>query len=293
MDRLDRLRAFLVIADKASFAEAARALQISATAASRAVASLEEELGASLFHRTTRSVRLTPEGATYRERVRLALDALEDAAGAMRGEDASPRGLLVVTAPVVLGRLHVAPVVSAMLAQFTDLTARLVFTDRLTRLAEEGVDVAIRIGGLTDSALHAVKIGETTRVLVASPAYLKARGEPKRLADLQRHALVAFDNFTLGGEWRFNSGAVAVAPRLIANDVAAAMEAAIGGLGVAHLLSYQTYEPMRRLKLTRILRTEEPPPLPISAVFQANRQRSANVRTFLAAMRARLQKAAL
>jgi DNA-binding transcriptional LysR family regulator len=293
MDRLDRLRAFLVIADKASFAEAARALQISATAASRAVASLEEELGASLFHRTTRSVRLTPEGATYRERVRLALDALEDAAGAMRGEDANPRGLLVVTAPVVLGRLHVAPVVSAMLAQHTDLKARLVFTDRLTRLAEEGVDVAIRIGALSDSALHAVKIGETTRVLVASPSYLKAHGEPKRLADLQQHALVAFDNFTLGGEWRFKSGAVAVTPRLIANDVAAAMEAAIGGLGLAHLLSYQTYEPMRRLKLSCVLRSEEPPLLPISAVFQANRQRSANVRAFLAAIRARLQKAAL
>ncbi|MBY0447785.1 MAG: LysR family transcriptional regulator [Hyphomonadaceae bacterium] len=293
MDRLDRLRTFLLIADKASFAEAARSLQISATAASRAIASLEEELGASLFYRTTRSVRLTPEGAAYRERVRLALDALEDAAGAISGEDANPRGTLVVTAPVVLGRMHVAPVVSAMLAAHADLSARLLFTDRLTRLAEEGVDIAIRIGPLADSALHTVKIAETTRVLVASPTYLAAHGEPRTLADLKSHALVAFDNFTLGGEWRFKSGSVAVTPRLLTNDVAAAMEAAINGLGLVHLLSYQTNQEAGLGKLVRVLRNEELAAVPISAVFQANRQRSANVRAFLSAMRLQLHKAAL
>src|SRR5215472_8885646 len=172
MDRFEALRTFVAVADNRSFAEAARRLRISPTAASRAITDLEESLGVTLLRRTTRSVGLTPEGAAYLERCRLALDELDDAARSLRGKNAQPRGALIVTAPVVFGRLHVLPIVTKLLRMHRQLDVHLVLIDRVIRLVEEGVDVAVRIGDLSDSSLHAVHVADVRRVLVASPAYL-------------------------------------------------------------------------------------------------------------------------
>ncbi len=155
-----------------------------------ASASLEDSLRVALLRRTTRSVALTPEGATYLERCRRALEELDDAARSIQGESAEPRGLLIVTAPVMFGRMHILPVVTRLLRAHLALAVRLILTDRFVRLVDEGVDVAVRIGELADSSLHALRVGEVRRTLVASPAYLAARGEPQCAADLSGHDCV-------------------------------------------------------------------------------------------------------
>ena len=278
------LRTFAAVADKASFAKAARRLGISPTAASRGVASLEEALGVTLFRRTTRSVALTPEGEAYLERCRPALDELDDAARTLRGEAAEPHGPLVVTAPVVFGRMHVLPVVDRMLRSYPALSVRLILTDRLVRLVEEGFDVAVRIAELTDSALHAVRVAEVRRTLVASPAYLAARGAPEEPAQLRDHQLIAFDNLTQSGEWRFGPhGRITIRcePRLLTNSAEAAIDAAIKGAGIARTLNYQTDDHVAAGRLTYLLADFDPPPVPVNLVFPANRLRSPNVRAFL------------
>ena len=178
MDRFEALKTFVAVADHRSFAEAARRLRISPTAASRAIGDLEDALGVTLLRRTTRSVGLTPEGAAYLERCRIALDELDDAERSLRGEDAEPRGDLIVTAPVVFGRMHILPIVTKLLRAHPQLDVHLILVDRVIRLVEEGIDVAVRIADLSDSSLHAIRVAEIRRVLVASPAILLNRACP-------------------------------------------------------------------------------------------------------------------
>ncbi len=286
MDRLDALRIFVAVADRRSFAEAARQLRISPTAASRAIGDLETGLGVTLLRRTTRSVTLTREGETYRDRCRRILDDLEDAGRSLRGENAAPRGLLYVTAPVVFGRMHILPVVTALLRRHPELAVQLSLVDRVVRLVEEGVAVAVRIADLSDSALHAVRLAEVRRVLVASPAYLAARGEPAEVAQLHNHDLIVFDHFAASQEWRFTvtgRPAIRVEPRLLTNSVEAAIDAALDGLGIARALSYQVQAHVRAGRLRPVLPAFDPPAVPVSLVFQASRRASANVTAFIAA----------
>ncbi|MBB3957239.1 LysR family transcriptional regulator [Novosphingobium sediminicola] len=288
MDQLDAIRTFVAVADHGSFVEAARIRRISPTAASRALAEMEERLGTLLLRRTTRSVQLTPEGATYLEHCRQALIELDDAAQTLRGDNAEPRGLLIVTAPVVFGRLRVLPVVLDLMRRHPGLTVQLTLTDRVVRLVDEGVDVAVRIAHLADSALRALRIDETRRVLVASPDYLARRGVPGDVVALRDHDLIAFDNFTQNGEWRFGPDgrqAVRVEPRLLTNSVDSAMDAAMAGGGILRALSYQVENHVVAGRLAYVLDQDDPPPVPISLVFQGNRARSPNVRRFVEAMR--------
>lgn len=284
MDRLTALKTFILVAEHHSFAEAARRMRVSPTAASRSVSELEQTLGAVLLRRTTRSVSLTPEGAIYAERCRRLLDDLDDADRSLRGQDAEPRGGLLVTAPVVFGRMHILPVVTALLARHPALHAQLSLSDRVVRLVEEGVDVAVRIADLSDSALHAIRIAEARRVLVASPAYLDAHGEPSEVAHLHDHPLIMFDNFALNREWRFTAEgrpAIRLEPRLLTNSVEAAIDAALADIGIARVLSYQVQEHVRNGRLRYLLEQYEPPPVPIHLVFQANRRRTPNVSAFI------------
>ncbi len=294
MDGLDRLRVFVAIADKASFTEAARALGISPTATSRGMAELETSLGVALLRRTTRSVTLTPEGAAYLERCRRVLEDLDDAARSIRGDKAEPRGLLIVTAPVLFGRMHILPIVTRLLRAYPGLDVRLTLTDRFARLVEEGVDVAVRIGDLADSSLHALRLTEVRRVLIASPAYLAARGEPTTPTDLRGHDIIAFEGFALNGEWRFGpklETVVRCEPRLLTDSIEAAIDAAIEGIGIARTLSYQVDHHVAAGRLRYLLTDLEPPPWPVNLVYQANRLRSPNVRVFLDEARRALRRA--
>jgi DNA-binding transcriptional LysR family regulator len=293
MDRLEMLRTFVMVADQASFAEAARRMRISPTAASRAVAALEQMLGTALLRRTTRSVRLTGEGAQYLERCRSALADLDDAALALRGDGATPGGTLVITAPVTFGRLHILPVVNALLREYPALTIRLTLIDRVVRLVDEGIDVAVRIGDLSDSALHALKVAEVRRILVASPAYLAAHGTPASIAALHTHPLIAFTELDRADEWRFGPAgkpAIRIEPRLTVNAADAAVAAAVDGVGIARLLSYQAMDAIADGKLVPLLNDFAPPPVPVHLVYQPNRRASVNVRAFIDAARARFAR---
>lgn len=291
MDRILALRTFAAVARLRSFAAAARQLRLSPTAASRAVALLEDELGTPLLLRTTRSVSLTAEGATYLEACQSALEGLDDAARRIRGEDAEPHGRLVVTAPVVFGRLHVLPIVTRLLREHPRLSVQLQLADRLVHLAEEGIDAALRIGDLADSALHHVKLTQVRRVLVASPAYLALRGVPTEPLQLAGHTLIAFDNFTQNGEWRFTASgrpALRVEPRLVTNSVETAIDAAVAGLGITRVLSYQVREHLAAGRLRTMLEAFDPPPVPVSLVFSASRRGSANVNALVKAAQRQL-----
>src|SRR6202171_361223 len=178
MDRIDAMQVFVAVADLQGFAPAARKLGLSPSGVTRLIAALEDRLGARLLQRTTRSVTLTDVGARYLERVRRILADVEEAERSAEGERTRPSGRLVVSAPIGFGRLHVSPIMSAYLTRYPEVSAELRLSDRMINLVEDGVDLAIRIGHLPDSTLVARQIGEMRRIVVASPAYLKSRGEP-------------------------------------------------------------------------------------------------------------------
>lgn len=290
MDRIDHVRTFIAVAERLSFAAAAHAQGLSPAAASRAVMALEKELGVSLLRRSTRAVSLTTEGAEYLERSRRALAELDEAARALQGEGGEPTGQLVVSAPVAMGRLHVAPVVARLIAAHPALSVRLILADRIVRVVDEGIDVAVRIAELPDSALHAVRIHALRRVLVASPAYLSAHGTPADIESLAAHDLISFEGMETP-DWRFAGRTLRVSPRLLVNSAEAAIAAAVAGAGIAHGLCYQADAEVAAGRLVYLLPEQDPPGTPVHVVFPANRGRAPSVRAFIDAMRDHFVKA--
>ena len=288
MDRLERIRIFQMVADQSGFAAAARKLQIAPVAATRAVAGLEKELGVALLRRTTRSVGLTKQGADYLARSRRALAELDDAARAVREEDSKPRGQLVVTAPVLFGRMYIMPIVANLLSHNPELSLRVVLADRVMRLAEEGIDAAVRIARLRDSGMRAARLATVRQVWVASPHYLAKRGLPTTLADLAHHDLIHFDSVTLNRTWQRNKGFLKIEPRLRTDSPDASIEAAIQGLGIARLFSYAVARQIAEGRLVYVLPNSERDAVPVSVVYQASRLKSAGIRAFVSAARAAL-----
>jgi DNA-binding transcriptional LysR family regulator len=258
MNQLDSLRAAIAAADTGSFSAAARALAVPLATLSRKVADLETHLGTALFVRTSRRLQITEAGQAYVTAARRVLDDLADADRGARGEYQTPRGELAIAAPIVFGRLHVLPIVNELLRTYPEITARLVLSDHYANLVDDHFDVAVRIGDLADSSLIATRVGAVRRVVCASPAYLAAHGRPRRPADLVRHACIA----TTTDEWRFAETTIAVRPRLIVSTAEAAIDAALAGIGIARLLSYQVDD----RALVRILGSHEPPALPVHLV---------------------------
>ncbi|AJA10704.1 LysR family transcriptional regulator [Sphingopyxis fribergensis] len=295
MDRLLTLEMFVAVASEGGFAAAARKLGSSPPAVTRGIAALEARLGTSLFHRSTRAVALTDAGAAFLEQARRILADLAGAERALRGAEAEPRGQLYLTAPVMFGRLHVLPVVGALMAQHRDLAVRMMLIDRDVRIVEEGIDVAVRIGPLADSGLKAVRIGWVRQMLVASPAYLARRGAPVRVADLAGHDLIAAMGPRAAGEWQFVSGRWRVdpRPRLVLNTVDGLLAAAEAGLGIANLLSYQVIKAVDAGRLISLLAAEQPAALPVHLLFEPSRAGLPAVRLFIAEMKARMRMAGL
>lgn len=295
MDRFDTLTAFVAVADQRSFAAAARALETSPPAITRAVASLERHLGVTLFYRSTRAVSLTDDGAAFLDRARRILIDLREAEQIVMGGRSVPRGQLYLTAPVMFGRLHVLPAVSALLANHEGLSARMMLIDRNVRIVEEGIDIAVRIGALGDSALRAVTIGSVRQTIVASPDYLAVRGVPISPADLEGHRCIVGGGVRIGSAWQFGlkgDTVVDVVPRLTVNTVDATIAAAEGGLGLANLLSYQTASAIAAGRLVRVLDDHAPSPMPVSLLFEAGRAAMPAVRLFIEAMRERARQQA-
>lgn len=277
------MQVFVAVADEGGFARAGRRLSLSPPAVTRAIGSLELRLGAPLFHRTTRRVRLTEAGTRFLADCRRILAELEAAEAAAAGEHAELRGQIGVTASVVFGRMHVAPLLFDFLARHPRVTARTLFVDRIVDLIDEGLDIAVRIAHLPDSALHAVPVGSVRRVVCASPAFLAAHGEPRAPAELARFSAIAF---SIGGEatetWTFASGEfVRPHSQLLANSNDVAIAGAVAGHGLARVLSYQVAPQLRAGELRLVLEEFEPPPVPVSLVTLEGRRAAPRVRRFL------------
>jgi DNA-binding transcriptional LysR family regulator len=289
MDRLDLFKSFAAVAEAKSFAKAARALRRSPAAMTRAVAALEQAMGTKLLRRTTRSVTLTEDGVVLLPHALRILAEVDQAQAAVGGAALEPHGHLVVTASVMFGRLHIVPILARLLAAHPKLEARLVLVDRTVRLVEEGIDVAVRIAELPDSALRAVKVTEVRRVVVGAPAYLKARGTPTTLAQLRSHDIVGFDGLSPNDEWRLGEKGGQVfryKPRLSVNSADAAITAAILGVGLTRVLSYQVAEDLAARRLRVVMQELMPPATPVSLVYQAQSSGAVNVRAFVDEARA-------
>jgi DNA-binding transcriptional LysR family regulator len=282
MDRLDSLTVFAAVADLGSFAEAARSLNRSPAAVTRAVAGLEEQLQIRLFTRTTRAVALTEAGARALETARRLLAGIEELDG-IAGETAALRGGIALTASTMFGRMHVLPLLQSFLAAHPGVSVRLVLLDRVVSLVDEGLDIGVRIGALPDSSLRAIRVGAVQESVYASPAYLAAHGTPEHPRALAQHSLISCTSITpVADRWSFAGvGPVAVHPRLVVNTTDGAVEAAVAGIGLTFIVSYQAARHVAAGRLVRILRAHEPPEEPVHLVHPAGRHLPARVRLLL------------
>ncbi|WP_018262274.1 LysR family transcriptional regulator [Methylobacterium sp. WSM2598] len=290
MDRWQAMRIVVKVAETASFAEAARHLHMSPPAVTRAVAGLEEVIGARLFVRTTRSVKLTEAGGRYVEDCRRILADLAEAEAAAAGSYATPSGTLTVTASVLFGQMHVLPIVTDYLDAYPTMSARTLFVDRVVNIVEEGVDVAIRIGHLPDSGFTAIRVGAMRRVVCGSPAYFERHGVPATPADLKDHRIAVSTGAWASPEWRFGRDErVTVHSALQSNSNEAPISAALSGWGLTRALHYQVGPALRDGRLRIVLADYEEPPLPIHVLHPGGRRAPAKVRTFVDFAVARLR----
>jgi DNA-binding transcriptional LysR family regulator len=285
MDRLDAMSLFVATVEAGSLSAAARRAGMPLATVSRRLSELEKHLKTRLLNRSTRRLSLTDAGQSYLAACRRILDDVGEAERAAAGEYLNPTGELVVTAPVVFGRLHVLPVVTDFLAAYPEVDIRLTLSDRLTQLVEEHIDLAVRIGELPVSAMVAMRVGSIRRIICANPAYLAGRGVPTRPQDLAGHDCVTFEGLASPATWTFGAGkseiVVPVRSRLQVNTAEAAIDAAIAGLGLTRVLSYQADASVRARALQVVLEPFEPPPWPVSLVHAGQGRLPVKLRAFL------------
>jgi DNA-binding transcriptional LysR family regulator len=282
MDRLASMSVFVAVATAGSFSGASRELRMPLPTVSRKISELESHLDAKLLVRSTRKLVLTDVGESYLLACRRILEEVAEAERGATGEYNAPHGELLVTAPVVFGRLHVLPVAAAFLAAHREVDLRLVLTDRPLSLMDEHLDLAVRIGELPDSSLVATRVGQTRTVVCASPGYLKKRGTPKSLAALAEHDCITFAALGGADEWRFRNGeSVRVHSRLVVNTAEAAVDGALCGVGLARVLAYQIAASVKARKLAIVLDKLEPAPVPVSLLYVRERRLTGKLRAFL------------
>jgi DNA-binding transcriptional LysR family regulator len=279
MDRLEAMSILLTAVETGSLSAAGRRLGMPLATVSRKVSDLEAHLRTRLFNRTSRRLALTDAGRSYVEACRRILEEVTEAERAAAGEYSAPRGDLIITAPVVFGRLHVLPVITAFLKAYPDINVRLVLADRIISLLEDHIDLAVRIGPLSDSGLVATQVGAIRQVVCGSPVYFAARGVPERPADLGAHDCITSTGLMSPEVWRFPAGrstasksgaAVPIRSRLVVNSAEAAVDAAVAALGVTRVLSYQAASAVRTGSLALVLQDFEPAPWPVSLVYASS-----------------------
>ena len=293
MDRLHLMTVYVAVAEEEGFAAAARRLGMSPPAVTRAISALEDRLGVKLLQRTTRHVRVTEAGERYLDDARRVIAAADEADEAAVGINAQPRGHMTVTAPVLFGRMYVMPGIVEYLRQNPDTSVSALFLDRVVNMLEEGVDVGIRIGELSDSSYRALRVGHVRRVICAAPSYLKRHGIPQTPQDLKQHQVIVASSLSQNVEWRFvDQGeplSVRIKPRLTVSSNDGAIEAASLGLGVTRLMSYQVAPLLAAGKLKVVLSEFESPRVPIHIIHREGRHASAKMRAFIDLMAERLR----
>ncbi len=296
MDRIQALEVFLAVAEAQSFAGGARKTGLSPPSVTRGINSLEERLGARLFTRTTRRVRLTDVGQAYLDDTRQVLEHLQAANDAAAGAATNPVGQLRLTCSHEFGRIYVMPVLTEYLDLYPDVSVEVVMVDRIVNLVEEGFDIAVRIGHLPPSDLSAVKVGRVRRVVCGSPDYFAENSIPRSPGDLKVHRTVAISPVSPSLEWKFGHAmdqAVRVDSRLIVSSVASGIEIARKGWGLTRVLSYQIGPDLECGAMQTVLEDFEPEPLPIHLVHVEGRRAAAKVRAFIDLASKRLRSAAV
>lgn len=278
MDRFEAMRTLLAAVDGGSLSAASRKLGVPLPTVSRRVSDLEAHLGAQMVVRTSRKLLLTDAGHAFVAACRRVLDELDQAERVATGEYRTPRGDMLITAPIMFGRMHVEPVVLAFLQAYPQINIRLALSDHVLDLVENHVDLAVRIGPLPDSSLKATRLGDVRWVTCASPAYLAARGKPESLDALAEHDCIAFERLSAGAVWLFGGGktagtaeraetiAVPIRPRFAVNTADGAIDAALAAAGIVRILSYQAASALADGRLVAVLNDAQPEPLPVHLV---------------------------
>ena len=230
-------------------------------------------------------MELTPAGRSYVTSAKAILEQLNEAERAAAGEYLEPRGDLMVTAPIMFGRMHVLPVVTRFLSAFPDVAVELVLTDRVTHFLDDHVDVALRIGALPDSGLIATRLGTVRRLTCASPDYLAAHGAPMTPDDLARHSVISFETVSSATTWTFEADGSEIAAsfrsRLSVNTIDAAIDAGLCGFGLIRANSYQVANHVRGDRLAVVLEAFEPSPRPVHLVYDQQSRLPLKLRAFI------------
>lgn len=293
MDRFEAMSVLLAVVDAGSLSAGARRLHAPLATVSRKVADLEKHLGARLVVRNQRGLALTDAGSTFVAASRRILEELDAAERQASGDYGAVRGGLHVTAPVAFGERHLLPIALEFLKEQPEIKLRLTLADRQLSLADEHVDVALRIGHLADSALIATRVGTVRRVICASPDYLARRGVPCQPEDLAHHDGISFQGFATAPEWRYRRDGAAFTiephPKLSVNTTEAAIQAALAGVGIIRVLSYQISEKLRSGALQEVLSEFAPEPLPVNLIHGPVDPLPMKVRSFIEWIKPRLR----
>ncbi|MFA7431325.1 MAG: LysR family transcriptional regulator [Rhodospirillaceae bacterium] len=286
MDSLSGMAVFVRVVEEESFSAAARVLGLSKSAVSKQVAALEERLGARLLNRTTRRLALTDAGTAFFERAQRILADAEEAEAAVTQLSTAPRGVLRVNAPVTFGVQHLGPLLPAFMAAYPELAVDLVLNDRFVDLVEEGFDVAVRIGRLSDSSLIARRLAPLRRLLVASPEYVAVHGAPQQPDDLRNHACLLYTYLLRGDAWSLTgpngrTTEVRVTGRLRANNGDVLRSALLGGMGIAYTPSFIVGRDLAEGRLVRVLPGWEDVSAAVYAVHPHARLVPPKVRAFV------------
>ena len=285
MDRIEAMTILLRAVEAGSLSKAGRELGLPLATVSRKVSELEAHLGASLLVRSSKGLVPTHAGRCYVTAARAILEQVNEAERAAAGEYVAPRGDLVVTAPVMFGRLHVLPVVTEFLRMYPDVGVTLTLSDRVAHLIDDHIDVALRIGELPDSGLLASRLGSVRRVVCASPAYFAERGIPQTPHDLEGHLAISPTAATSPEVWRFATAdgeiAVTMRSRFGVNTIEGAIDAALAGMGLIRILSYQSVEHVRGGALEIVLDAFEPTPAPVHMVHGGHARIPLKLRAFI------------
>ena len=284
MDKLQAMSVFVRIAETGSLTAAAESLGKSLPAVVRMLATLEDNLQIRLLNRTTRRIALTDEGRLYLERCYKILADIEETERLLSSNQVEPVGKMTVTAPVRFGEMHVSPAVNRFLKLHPRVQINLILLDRVVNLLEEGIDLAVRIAPLVDSTLIAKPVTEIRRVVCASPDVLEKLGKPDHPEALAQMPCIQFTGVPTGSVWQFRDGSkklsVKIGGNLMCNHIAASVEACVSGLGFGCFYSYQVKPYVDQGKLKIILEDYEPPPIPISLIYQHRQLISSKLRVF-------------
>ena len=295
MDRLEAMSVFVAVAEAGSLSGASRKLHMPLATVSRKISELEAHLNARLLTRSNRQVVPTEAGKSYLEACQRIVQDVGEAERQASGEYTTPRGALLLSAPIALGRLFLLPVVTDFLKDHPSIDVRMALVDRRLNLIEERIDVAVRVGELADSRQVARKVGSVRRVVCASPDYLAHRGVPENPGDLIHHDCITFENTISAQAWSFNSGkrekAFPIHSRLIVSTAEAAIDAAVAGLGIARAIDYQVDDFRRTGVLDLILEPFECRRKPVHLIYQGGTRLPLKTRAFVDYAVPRLKKA--